>query len=199
MQQSIKKFYDEFKPAILFLARLLVTYIVLSQIYGFWVKGYATQPDPITKSVAGQVVGLMRMFYEEVSTEILEGDNSVRVWINGKPAGIAVYEGCNGVAIFYLFFAFLVGYWGGAKRLAWFTVVGVTIIHVFNLGRLLLLAYVAQNHSQLFHFAHKYFFTLSIYLIVFALWIWWIRMIKPETETKAKEDPNDIPPQNGVA
>lgn len=197
MQQTIKDFYNEFKPAILFLARLLVTYIVLSQIYGFWVKGYETQPDPITKGVASQVVGAMRLFYDNVSTEILEGDNSVRVWINGKPAGIAVYEGCNGVAIFYLFFAFLVGFWGGAKRLAWFSVLGIAIIHLFNLGRLLLLAYVAQNHSQLFHFTHKYLFTLSIYLIVFALWIWWIRMIKPET--KAEENPQDTPPQNGVA
>lgn len=187
MLQKIKDFYQEFKPAILFLGRLLLTYGVFSMVYGFWVKGFVNSPDPITNSVANQIVYILRLFYDNVSTEILPETNNVRVWINGKPAGIAVFEGCNGMAILYLFFAFLVGFWGGFKRLIVFSLIGGVIIHIANLARLVILAYVAQNHSQHFHFAHKYFFTLSIYVIVFALWIVWIRMIKPSSNKKEKE------------
>lgn len=176
--QKIKDFYNEFKPAIFFLARLCITYFVLSVLYGFWLSNYDSTPDPATYSVANQVVFILRFFYENVRTEVLEGANSVRIWINEKP-GIEVYEGCNGVAIFYLFFSFLVGYWGGFKRLVVFTTIGIIIIHLGNLLRLVLLAWLALNNSEAFHFTHKYLFTISIYVLVFILWYLWVAKINP--------------------
>lgn len=182
MLRKIKDFYSEFKPAILFLVRLCVTYFVLSVLYGFWLDNYKTTPDPATYSVANQVVFILRFFYDNVRTEVLEGANSVRIWINEQP-GIEVYEGCNGVAIFYLFFSFLVGYWGGVKRLAIFTIAGIIIIHLGNLLRLVLLAWLALNNSEAFHFTHKYLFTISIYAVVFILWYFWIAKINSSKKT----------------
>lgn len=184
----IKKYYNEFKPAILFLARLLLTYAIFSISYSFWVKSFGTSPDTITKAVTQQVKAVSGGFYDSVTTSPTPNKPSVDVFVNGKYT-ISVFEGCNGVAIIYLYLAFLVGFWGGVKRLAIFSIIGIVIIHIFNMIRLLLLSHMAltMGNTGFYHFTHKYIFTLSIYIVVFALWILWIRQInlknKAETQT----------------
>lgn len=187
MLQKIKDFYNEFKPAILFLLRFSVTFAVLSFLYGFWVEGYKEVADPITKNVAAQIRSILSWFYEGVTSTPRDGDPSMDITINGIYS-ISVFEGCNGVAIVNLFFSFLVGFWGGFKKLAWFTVLGVFVIHIANLLRLLLLAKLALSNSSLFHFTHKYLFTLSIYAIVFLLWYFWVSKVNPIKKPKAKTD-----------
>lgn len=183
----IKKYYEEFKPAIHFLARLLLTYAIFSISYSFWVKSYGTHPDPITRAVTYQVKAVSGGFYDSVTTSPTPNKPSVDVFINGKYT-ISVFEGCNGAAIIYLYLAFLVGFWGGLKRLAIFSIIGVIIIHFFNLVRLLLLSHMALTigNTGFYHFTHKYIFTLSIYIVVFALWIVWIRQVKPKKKPETQ-------------
>jgi exosortase family protein XrtF len=178
VQQQIKDFYNEFKPAILFLLRFGVTFVVLSLVYGFWVEGYKEVADPITRNVAGQVRAILSWFYEGVISTPRMGDPSMDIHINGKYS-ISVFEGCNGAAIFNLFISFLAGFWGGFKKLIWFGLAGFIIIHIANLLRLLLLAQMALTDSPFFHFTHKYLFTLSIYTIVIVLWYFWMNKINP--------------------
>lgn len=178
MLQKIKDFYNEFKPAINFLLRFCLTFGALSLIYGFWVKSYGASPDPVTRMVASHIQGILKLFSPDVTTSPRVGDPSVDVFINGTYS-ISVFEGCNGVAIVNLFFSFLVGFWGNAKKLAIYTIVGILVIHLANLARLVLLARFALTNSQLFHFTHKYLFTLSIYVIVFILWYFWVVKINP--------------------
>ena len=182
MLKKIKDFYNEFKPAILFLLRFGATFGILSLLYGYWVQSYGAHPDGATKAVAAQVKGILQWLYDTVTTSPREGDPSVDVFINGTYS-ISVFEGCNGVAIFNLFFSFLVGFWGGFKKLAWYTLLGAVVIHIANLARLVLLAKFALTNSQLFHFTHKYLFTLSIYAIVFVLWYFWITKVNPIKKT----------------
>lgn len=187
MLQKIKDFYEEFKPAILFLVRFSVTFAILSLVYGFWVEGYTEIADPITKNVSYQVREILSRFYYSVTSTQREGNPSMDIIIDGKYS-VSVFEGCNGVAIVNLFFSFLVGFWGGFKKLAWFTVLGIVVIHIANLGRLLLLAQMALTNSKFFHFTHKYLFTLSIYAIVFVLWYFWITKVNPIVKPKAETD-----------
>jgi exosortase family protein XrtF len=176
--QKIKDFYNEFKPAILFLLRFVITFTVLSLTYGFWVEGYTEVADPITRNVSGQVRAILSWFYEGVTSTPRVGDPSMDIHINGKYS-ISIFEECNGVAIFNLFISFIVGFWGGFKKLAWFGLTGFIIIHIANLVRLLFLAQMALTNSPFFHFTHKYLFTLSIYAIVFVLWYFWMNKVNP--------------------
>ncbi len=187
MKQKIKIFYNEFKPAILFLLRFSIAFTVLSLIYSSWVAGYKDVADPITRNVATQIRGILAWFYEAVTSTDRTGNPSMDIYINGKYS-ISVFEGCNGVAIANLFFSFLVGFWGGLKKLAWFSILGIVVIHIANLFRLLLLAQMALTNSPLFHFTHKYLFTLSIYAIVFVLWYFWVTKINPIATPKSKTD-----------
>lgn len=187
MLQKIKDFYNEFKPAILFLVRFSVTFAILSLVYGFWVEGYKEVADPITKNVSYQVREILSWFYDSVTSTQREGNPSMDITIDGKYS-VSVFEGCNGVAIVNLFFSFLVGFWGGFKKLAWFSIVGIIVIHLANLGRLLLLAQMALTNSKFFHFTHKYLFTLSIYAIVFVLWYFWVTKVNPIAKPKTKTD-----------
>lgn len=185
MLQKIKDFYEEFKPAILFLVRFSVTFAILSLVYGFWVEGYKEIADPITKNVSYQVREILSWFYDNVTSTQRDGNPSMDITIDGTYS-VSVFEGCNGVAIVNLFFSFLVGFWGGAKKLAWFSIVGIIVIHIANLGRLLLLAQMALTNSKFFHFTHKYLFTLSIYAIVFVLWYFWVTKVNPIAKSKPK-------------
>lgn len=191
MQQKIKDFYQEFKPAILFLVRFSATFATLSLVYGFWVEGYKEVADPITKNVAAQVRGILSWFYDTVTSTPREGYPAMDIYINDKYS-ISVFEGCNGVAIINLFFSFLVGFWGGFKKLTGFTVLGFIIIHIANLARLIslgLMAFYLPPNSKIYHFTHKYIFTLFIYIIVFILWYFWITKINPikKPQPKASE------------
>jgi exosortase family protein XrtF len=185
--QNIKDFYNEFKPAILFLLRFVVTFSVLSLGYGIWVEGYAQVADPITINVAGQVRAILSWFYDGVTSTARVGDPSMDIHINGKYS-ISVFEGCNGVAIFNLFISFIVGFWGGFKKLVWFGLLGLGIIHISNLVRLLFLAQLALTNSPFFHFTHKYLFTLSIYGIVLILWYLWMNKVNPFKKAQTTTD-----------
>lgn len=185
MLQKIKDFYEEFKPAILFLVRFSVTFAILSLVYGFWVEGYKEIADPLTKNVSYQVREILSWFHDNVTSTHREGNPSMDITIDGTYS-VSVFEGCNGLAIVNLFISFLVGFWGGFKKLAWFGIVGIVVIHIANLGRLLLLAQMALTNSKFFHFTHKYLFTLSIYAIVFVLWYIWVTKVNPIAKPKPK-------------
>jgi exosortase family protein XrtF len=186
--QKIKDFYEEFKPAILFLVRFSITFAILSLVYGFWIEGYKQIADPITKNVSYQVREILSWFYDNVTSTQREGNPSMDITIDGKYS-VSVFEGCNGVAIVNLFFSFLVGFWGGFKKLVWFTLVGIVIIHIANLGRLLSLALMAislEEGSKIYHYTHKYLFTLFIYSIIFVLWYFWVTKVNPIAKQKPK-------------
>lgn len=178
MLQKAKDFYNEFKPAILFLLRFCATFTILSLVYGFWVEQYTDVADPITRNVASQVRAILSRFYISVTSTPRPGDPSMDIYIDTKYS-ISVFEGCNGVAIFNLFISFIVGFWGGAKKVVWFGLLGFVVIHLANLLRLLLLAEMALSNSPFFHFTHKYLFTLSIYSIVGVLWYFWVSKVNP--------------------
>jgi exosortase/archaeosortase family protein len=56
----------------------------------------------------------------------------------------------------------------------WFIPAGLIVIHIFNLGRISLLYFVAQRYEEYFYLFHKYFFTAIIYVVVFLLWALWV-------------------------
>jgi exosortase family protein XrtF len=86
-----------------------------------------------------------------------------------------VYEGCNGLNVMIIFVAFLVAFGPIGRTLAWFIPLGLFIIHLVNLARIGLLFWVSLYMPKYMYFTHKYFFTAILYVVVFVLWIWWVR------------------------
>lgn len=172
----------EFKPALMFLGKFLAIYIVGNVLYGIFVESYGAEADPITRTVTRQTSAILNL----LGYETVIDDHSTEPKIMIKQHGTSVlnvYEGCNGINVMIVFIAFLFAFGGPGGSIAWFLPVGIMIIHVINLVRIYLLFYLSSINSKHFYYYHKYFFTATLYLVVFALWTIWVVQI-----TKKRED-----------
>lgn len=167
------KLLREFKPALIFLGKFLALYFAGNILYGLYIESYEQEPDGITRLVTAQTSWLLDKFGYMTST----GDVPNPPKIALKEAGdvvLYVYEGCNGVNVMIVFIAFLFAFGGPVRLLSFFVPAGLLIIHLFNLLRIGLLFFLALNDSRQFYYYHKYFFTATLYLVVFLLWALWV-------------------------
>lgn len=167
---------DEFKPALIFLAKFLMTYVVGNLLYGILVESYNNSPDLFTVAVARQTAVVLDVFGYSVTTQVNPAGPTVFL-VKGQRLVIDVFEGCNGLNVMIVFLSFLVAFGGSRKRMLWFVPAGIFVIHLFNLARLTLLYVLAEGGSTHFHYFHKYFFTAILYVCVFGLWALWIKKI----------------------
>lgn len=174
----------EFKPALIFLAKFLAIYFIGNILYGVYVESYDQAPDDVTRWVTAQTSWLLdktgyHSAYQDVpgmlKVAMKEGDDTV----------LHVFEGCNGLNVMIVFVAFLFAFGGPAKWLTVFLPSGLVIIHLFNLLRIGLLYHLAVNNSTHFYYYHKYFFTATLYLVVFGLWTVWVVCFNEKRNVKA--------------
>lgn len=87
-----------------------------------------------------------------------------------------MYEGCNGVNVVIIFVAFVIAF--GPLRIVtlWFLTGGIVLIYLVNLARIWFLFFVSLELPNYLYFTHKYLFTGMIFLVVFVLWILWVRL-----------------------
>ncbi len=165
----------EFKPALLFLSKFLGIYISANILYGIYIDHYYPQSDPATSWVANQVAAIISISGTSVQTQLNPNKATISLFEEGaNDVIINVFEGCNGINVSIVFVAFLVAYQGTAKRTVVFALIGLLIVHVFNLARIILLFQQARNHSPYFYYVHKYLFTAILYFVVVVLWWLWI-------------------------
>jgi exosortase family protein XrtF len=168
--------FQEFKPTIFFLLRFLGIYVVGNLLYGFFITRYYPGPDPVTSWVSHQsAVVVSAMGWKVHVVEMLARPTAFLKY--GDDPVISIYEGCNGLNVMIIFVAFIAGFGPATKKMAWFVPFGLIVIHAANLVRIILLFFVTLYLPDFLYFAHKYLFTAFLYLIVFLLWIWWVRKI----------------------
>ena len=176
--------WKEFRPALRFLFIFVGLYLAGNIIYGLWIESFLELPDPATKAVTVQTSAILnRLGYTTTVQENTQGptvflSNEVKIVLN-------VFEGCNGINVMIVFVAFLAAFGGSGKKLAWFLPGGIVLIHLSNLIRLILLYVVAVGYQRYFYYVHKYIFTAAIYIMVFALWIIWVKINGRPKEAKA--------------
>jgi exosortase family protein XrtF len=165
----------EFAPTILFLVKFLVIYLIGNFVYGLYATAYEPAPDPATHWVTDQTASVLTTFGWLTVAESRTDKATTELSHDGKRV-LAVYEGCNGLNVMVIFAAFLVAFGPIKKELLWFIPVGLLIIHLMNLARITLLFLVSIYMKHYLYFTHKYFFTAILYVVVFILWVWWVRM-----------------------
>ncbi len=177
----------EFRPTIIFLVKFLGVYLVLSALYGLYIKNYDQSDPPVTDPLTQLVTinctrtaGLFGYQWSIIENDHLnwpkkeEEQTFDSVYLNDQYA-ISVEEGCNGVNIMILFLAFVVAFGGRLVNMLIFIPVGILFIHLCNIGRLLLLSLLnVEWGGRAFHFFHKYGFTAVIYLSILILWYLWV-------------------------
>ncbi|MBL7875978.1 MAG: exosortase family protein XrtF [Cyclobacteriaceae bacterium] len=166
----------EFIPAFRFLGVFLGLYFGLNLAYGLWISSYGSSVDWATRVVTEQTSFIINLFGENTATLPKPASPTVSIMKESQSV-ISVFEGCNGINVMIVFVSFLIAFKGSRKQLAWFLPLGIVIIYVSNLLRVAALYYVAFYWQRYFYYVHKYAFTATIYLIVFALWVWWMERV----------------------
>ena len=95
-----------------------------------------------------------------------------RVGVAGH-AGVQIGAPCDGVALFALFAIFILAFPGPFLRKLWFIPAGIALLHVANIGRVVVLARIQATAPEWLEFNHDYTFTVLVYGLVFALWYLW--------------------------
>jgi exosortase family protein XrtF len=163
----------EFRPALMFVGKFLALYFAGNILYGIYVESHGRRPDDITRFVTDQTVTLLNVCGYNTRAE--DDPSLPHVGIkNQQFIVLNVFEGCNGVNVIIVFVAFLVAFGGPVKKMILFIIGGCLLIHIFNLMRIALLFYLARHNSSHFYYYHKYFFTATLYLVVFVLWVIWV-------------------------
>jgi exosortase family protein XrtF len=166
--------FKEFKPTIIFLIKFIGLYIIGNLLYGFYITYFEPRPDPVTHCVSRQVSALLTASGYE--TQIEDSNTKPTTFIIYQTKNIlSVYEGCNGLNTMIVFLAFMVSFGPLQKKMFWFIPLGLLIIHIANLARVSMLFFVSAFLPHLMYFTHKYLFTAALYIIIFLLWIWWVK------------------------
>lgn len=164
----------EFRPTLLFLGKFLGLYLVSNLLYGAYVTHFEPRPDPVTRWVSDQTGMVLTACGWPVETKDHPTKATTLIIHDGQTI-LSVYEGCNGLNTAIIFVAFLLAFGPINKSMAWFVPAGLIIIHLANLLRIGLLFFVSQHYPGAMYFVHKYVFTGSLYLIIFLLWVWWVK------------------------
>lgn len=163
-------------PAFRFVGIFVALYLSLNIVYGVWISSYDQQVDAMTSLVTQQSSTLLTIFGEDTSTRPKTNVPSIAI-LNSSGVVISVFEGCNGMNVMIVFVSFLFAFGGQWKKLMWFLPVGLALIYIANLGRVMTLYFVAEYWETYFYYVHKYVLTGLLYILVFALWWWWIEKV----------------------
>lgn len=172
----MKEYLVQFKPFLIFLAKFVLTYLVLTFVYESYLNQFNTinfEVDGFTKMVANQSQKVLSVFDNNSYTKPNLKEASVKLFYHDKWVA-RIIEGCNALSVIILFISFVIAFTGKLKQTLLFILVGSLIIHVFNVARIALLCMAIFHFPKYEHILHGVIFPLFIYGIVFILWVIWV-------------------------
>ncbi|WP_396195372.1 exosortase family protein XrtF [Flavobacterium sp.] len=185
----MKNLLLQYKPFLLFLAKFLLTYILLTVIYQTYLNRFETEKnevDSFSQWVAHQTQSVLTLFDTEVYTEAHPTEPSIKIIYKGQYIS-RIIEGCNALSVIILFVAFVVAFTGKLKQTLIFILIGSVIIHLLNIARIALLSIALYHYPEYEHLLHGVVFPLIIYGIVFLLWVIWVNKYSIHATTTAKK------------
>jgi exosortase family protein XrtF len=165
------------KAIVLFIVKFIGFYLVLNTLYGFWHESYEPRADPLTGSVTYQCARIISLVESGITAEPYANSPEVSIKQAGKIV-INVFEGCNGLNVMIVFLSFVVAFAGQWKETVVFSILGIALIYLLNLGRVISLFFIAKYYPNGLYFFHKYLFTGGLYIVVFCLWYLWIQRFR---------------------
>ncbi len=129
--------------------------------------------DSATQLVANQSEKIISLFDENTYVKPNLTEPCVNLFYRNKWVA-RIIEGCNALSIIILFISFVIAFSGKIKSTIGFCIVGIAIIHFFNIMRIAFLSMIMYHFPQYQDFLHSVVFPLFIYGIVFILWIVWV-------------------------
>ena len=104
------------------------------------------------------------------------------VWMQGRVVtiagnnGIEMVDGCTGISAIGLFLGFIWAYPGQNRSRVYFSLMGIATIYLVNILRITTLMLMQEWTPQFFDCTHDYSTTTIFYLVIFFLWMLWVRI-----------------------
>lgn len=177
MLQQIRKN----KTAVFFI-RALLLYLSWFLLYELVIKPYTLFDEKVISNIVYFSSKLLSFFNHDVylsdadlDMQMVGIDGGHPVWIGGP---------CNAVTLMALFSIFVIAFPGKLKNKLWFIPAGCAAIHIINIIRVCLLAYIAYSAPGYLEFNHTYTFTILVYSFIFWLWMLWVNRFSKLADDK---------------
>jgi exosortase family protein XrtF len=170
----LKKYFIRYKPFLVFLGTFFLVYIVLTLLYQGYLDSFGENKiDSITKMVAGNTEGLLRLFDADTKVVLDESNLFYKLFYQQKYLA-RIIEGCNAISVVILFISFVIAFSGKLKATLFFVFGGSVLIYVLNIVRIVFLTILMFRFPEQEPFLHGVVFPLFIYGVVFILWVIWV-------------------------
>ncbi len=157
----------------------LLAVLVLYAVWQFGYKNYLylNQSESgldwkINRSLTHQTAAWFRLTGFE--TRVYADQTAPHIMdLNGRRA-ITIDTPCNGIPMMYLYVAFILVYPGSWSRKWWFSISGLSILHLLNLTRIIALSYLSIYAPGYFEINHKFIFQVLVYSVTIGIWIFFV-------------------------
>ncbi len=170
----LKKYFQQYKPFLVFLGSFFGCYILLTFLYQFFLSGFGdTAADTVTQAVAQNSEKVVSWFFMRIQAESVINEPFVRMYFQNQYI-VRIVEGCNGISVIILFISFIVAFSGSLKNTLFFIFGGTILIYILNVLRIALLIVLMYYFPEIKHLLHGVLFPAIIYGTVFILWVIWV-------------------------
>ena len=159
-------------PTFRFFGLAFLAYVVWSVAYEQVLKPQTMLDEVVIEHMVASTEAAFHAMDWPVGTYPQPFTHRDRVGVAGH-AGVQIGAPCDGVALFALFAIFILAFPGPFLRKLWFIPAGIVLLHVANIGRVVVLARIQATAPEWLEFNHDYTFTVLVYGLVFALWYLW--------------------------
>ena len=171
----MKKYFILYKPFLVFLANFFLTYIILTFLYQSYLSNFEENKlDSITKIVGRNTEQVLLLFTNDASIQEVSAEPYLRLVYHQKYVARLI-EGCNGISVIILFISFVVAFSGKWIATMLFIFGGSLLIYILNVFRIAALSALIFYFPNQESLLHGVIFPLSIYGVVFILWLIWVR------------------------
>lgn len=175
MIKQLKQWYIPKKEPLNFIFKILAIYLIFQGFYEYFLSTNTSIDLALIATIITHAEGLLTF----LGYTLIESDpyNTALMGVDGT-SGVIIGGPCDGLSLFILYASFLLVF----KGKIWFKLIyislGIILIHFLNVLRVVSLALIVVYSPQSLDFHHSYTFTLSMYLIIFFMWMMRIKFYK---------------------
>jgi exosortase family protein XrtF len=185
----LKNLLQQYKPFLLFLGKFLLSYLLLTILYQSYLNQFdasKSEVDLFTQLVAKQTETVLSWVDSQSYIMPHLKEPSIKIIYHNKYVS-RIIEGCNALSVIILFIAFVIAFTGKFKHMVLFILFGSVLIHILNVGRIVLLSIALYHFPQYEQLLHGVIFPLVIYSVVFLLWVIWVNKFSLHATATAKK------------
>src|SRR6478752_10305733 len=111
----LKNYLIQYKPFLLFLAKFLISYLVLTFIYKSYLNQFNQAVDGFTQLVAQQSTRVLQLLDRDAAVILENAPLHIKFFYHNIYI-VRIIEGCNALSIMILFTAFIIAFTGKFKQ-----------------------------------------------------------------------------------